>query len=217
MKNLLFDFDGTLVDSMPTYVRSIFRILDDNGVSYGPEVVREVTPLGVSKTAEYFIAMGLKMEKMQILATMAEHMMDAYCHSIPAKEGVIEALERLHQNGYRLFVLTASPHISLDPCLKRLGIWELFEKVWSCDDFGTTKSNPEIYRLAAEQMGVTVGEVLFLDDNILSCSTAKEAGMKTCGVFDESSADEKEAIRARTDYYIDSFSELWPLLKGESV
>ena len=60
IKTYLFDFDGTLVDSMPTYVSSMLRILDENNVQYKSDIVKIITPLGIPGTAEYFINMGLK-------------------------------------------------------------------------------------------------------------------------------------------------------------
>ena len=45
MKDLVFDFDGTLVDSMPTFVSCMLRILDENGISYGEDLVKVITPL----------------------------------------------------------------------------------------------------------------------------------------------------------------------------
>lgn len=58
----LFGFDGTLVDSMPTYVSSMLRILDENGISYNSELVKIITPLGVNGTADYYInELGVKM------------------------------------------------------------------------------------------------------------------------------------------------------------
>ena len=77
----------------------------------------------------------------------------------------------------------------MSACLKRLKIFDLFDNVWSCDDFSTTKANPEIYKFVAEKLNVNVKDVLFLDDNLNANMTAKTAGMKVCGVFDESSAE----------------------------
>ena len=98
--------------------------------------------------------------------------------------------------------------MTLDPCVKRLGIGDLFENIWSCDDFGTTKADPAIYQLAAERLGVVVEDVLFLDDNLNADQTAKTAGMQVCGVYDDSSKDYVEEIKAVTDYYIYDFAEL---------
>ena len=54
----LFDFDGTLVDSMPSYVSVMLRILDENGIEYEDDIVKIITPLGYAGTAEYFKKMG---------------------------------------------------------------------------------------------------------------------------------------------------------------
>ena len=105
-------------------------------------------------------------------------------------------------------MLTASPHISLDACLKRLDMWNLFDNVWSCEDFNTTKADPEIYIRAAERMNTTVDKVLFLDDNLDADRTAKRAGVLVCGVYDESSKDYVSAIKDVSDFYIYDFKEL---------
>lgn len=205
----LFDFDGTLVDSMPTFISTMLRILDENHISYPADIIKTITPLGLNGTAEYFLNdMGLQMPKDQLINVMKEYMLDAYFHTIPVKENVIAALQELKARGNSLNVLTASPHITLDACLKRLGMWELFDNIWSCDDFHTTKADPNIYVMAAERMQTTVDKVLFLDDNLSADMTAKKAGMPVCGVYDDSSKDYVEQMKAATDYYIYDFKEL---------
>ena len=212
MNTYLFDFDGTLVDSMPTFVSCMLRILDENGIVYGDDIVKVITPLGLEGTAKHFISMGIQKPLDAIMQTMADYMMDAYLHHIPTKPHVEDALRLLRGKGCSLNVLTASPHITLDPCLKRLGLWELFDNVWSCDDFGTTKADPDIYRQVARRLGQPVEQVLFLDDNLNADKTAKLAGMKVCGVYDESSRDYVEEMKAVTDGYIYDFRQL-PELK----
>ena len=110
---------------------------------------------------------------------MDEYALPRYRDEIPLKEGVEDYLRRMKAMGVRLNILTASPHKMLDPCLKRLGVWELFDKVWSCDDLGTVKSDPEIYRIAARELGVRTAEVAFFDDNLGAVRTAASAGMFT--------------------------------------
>ncbi len=208
MKAYLFDFDGTLVDSMPTYVSVMLRILDEANVEYKNDIVKTITPLGMIGTAKLYMEMGVKGTLGEIVDKMQEYAFYEYENNIRAKENVIDVLRMLKERGDRLSVLTASPHVTLDPCLKRIGVWELFDNVWSCDDFNTTKADPKIYEMAADKMGVPVEEVLFLDDNLNADLTAKKAGMKVCGVYDESSADYTDEIKAATDFYIYNFSEL---------
>ena len=208
MKTYLFDFDGTLVDSMPIYAAMMLRILDENKVAYTPDIIKIITPLGYAGTAKYFREIGMKCPEEEIIETMRRYAVDDYTHRVPAKANVIEVLRRLKGRGDDLNVLTASPHTALDPCLKRLGIFELFTNVWSCEDFGTTKSDPQIYHMAAQRIGKPVDEIWFLDDNLNADRTAKEAGMKVCGVYDASSAEYTSQIKAVCDAYIDDFSQL---------
>ena len=208
MKTYLFDFDGTLVDSMPVYMSAMLRILDENGIEYGDDIMRTITPLGNIGTAKYFIELGVKLSVEEMLLKMKEYMLDGYLYHIPAKKNVISTLKQLKNSGASLNVLTASTHATLDACLKRLGIFDIFDNVWSCDDFETTKANPEIYKMAAEKIGQAVGDILFVDDNINADKTAKSAGMKVCGIYDDSSKDCIEEIKAAADYYVFDFSEL---------
>ena len=205
----LFDFDGTLVDSMPTYVSAMLRILDENKIPYDSNIIKIITPLGLNGTAEYYInQLGVPLPKEQLISVMKEYMLDAYFHTIPAKENVPEVLKELKAQGACLNVLTASPHITLDACLKRLDLWTLFDNVWSCDDFNTTKADPQIYVRAAQKLNRSVDEVLFLDDNLNADQTAKAAGMQVCGVYDDSSKDYVDQMKAATDFYIYDFQEL---------
>jgi len=210
----LFDFDGTLVDSMPAFIGTMLRILDENRIAYGDDIVKTITPLGYAGTARYYIELGVPMREEEIMSKMTEYSLDEYAYNIGEKSNVISTLKALKARGDSLNVLTASPHTMLDPCLKRLGIFELFDNVWSCDDFGTTKADPEIYRMAAERMGVSVGEVVFVDDNYNADKTAKSAGMTVGGIFDLSSESFADSIKEIADFYMYDFSELLNLFKS---
>lgn len=208
MQTYLFDFDGTLVDSMPAYVGVMLKILDENNMEYEDDIVKVITPLGYKGTAKYFRKMGISLSEEDMIALMNKYAYDEYANNIPAKSNVIATLKELKKNGASLNVLTASPHTTLDVCLKRLGIFDIFDNVWSCDDFETTKADKKIYEMAAAKLGVPSEKVLFLDDNLNADQTAKAAGMMVCGVFDKSSEMYTEEIKAATDYYIYDFSEL---------
>lgn len=208
MKTYLFDFDGTLVDSMPAYAATMLRILNENNVEYPEDIIKIITPLGYIGTADYFIKLGMKKSRDEIIGIITSYLTEEYQFNIPAKSNVIPVLRELKSRGADLNVLTASPHIMLDACLKRLGIFDLFTNVWSCEDFSTTKADPNIYHMAAEKMGAAVEQVLFLDDNYNADKTAKTAGMQVCGVYDLSSEEFTEEIKSVSDYYISDFKQL---------
>lgn len=207
-KTYLFDFDGTLVDSMPSYATSMLRILDDYHIRYRDDIIKTITPLGLAGTVNYFIQLGVPLTAEEIGHLMGKYLLAAYLHHIPAKGNVLSTLTALKAQGASLNVLTASPHITVDPCMKRLGLWELFDNVWSCDDFATTKADPDIYLQAAARIGQPIGEILFLDDNLNADKTAKAVGMSVCGVYDDTSKEFVEEMKAVTDHYIYDFAEL---------
>ncbi len=207
--HLVFDFDGTLVDSMKQWGGKMYHVLNKHGVSYPDNIIKILTPLGDVGSAKYFQEeLGLKIPQEQIISDMDEFALKEYTYNIPAKDAVIDTIATLKNRGHHLHVLTASPHRMLDVCLKRLGIFDIFDNVWSCEDFGTTKSDPDIYLAVAKSLGTTVEQCTFFDDNLYALMTAKKAGMYVVGVFDESADDYETDIRAVADMYIESFAEL---------
>ena len=210
-KTLLFDFDGTLVDSMPTFSRAMLKILNENAITYDDDIIKVLTPLGYGGVAKFLIDNGVAEDAETLVERMLGYAIYEYEHTITAKKNVVDTLKKLKADGVSLNILTASPHPILDGCLRRLEIFDLFDNVWSCDDFSTSKQDPEIYLRAAEKLGVGVDSVLFLDDNYIANKTAKSAGMKSCGVYDSSSDAYIEDIKSVADFYIYDFSELLKL------
>ena len=182
----IFDFDGTLVDSMPTWIAKVLNILRTCNIPYDDDLLPKIVTLGDAGTARYFKdVMGIPLSLEEMYAMMDEYALPRYRDLIPIKEGVREYLTYLRAQGCSLNVLTASPHKMLDPCLKRLGIYDWFDNVWSCDDFGTTKSNPDIYLQAAARIGSVPEETVFYDDSLAAIRTANRAGLPTVGIYDE--------------------------------
>ncbi len=213
-KTLIFDFDGTLVDSMKQYAAAMINLLDKNNISYPDDIMKIITPLGYEGTARYFAdVLGLDMPIESMMADMRAYAMNEYTNNILLKETVFDTLKTLKAEGYSLNVLTASPHVTLDVCLMRNGIYDIFDNVWSCDDFNTTKADVNIYLRAAERLGKSPEDCIFLDDNINADITAKRAGMTVIGVYDGSSAEYEEQIKAETDGYIYKMDELLELRK----
>ena len=83
--------------------------------------------------------------------------------------------------------------------------------MWCCEDFGTTKSDPQIYVEAAKRIGRPVEDIWFLDDNPGADRTAKQAGMRVCGVYDDSSSEYTDEMKRICDAYIEDFSQIFLL------
>ncbi len=208
VKHYLFDFDGTLVDSMGHWAGAMLELLDKYNVNYPKEIISIITPLGTAKTCEYMIKLGLPLNSDEFMIEINDILMPKYHKQINLKPFVKDKLLQLKNNGKRLHVLTASPHIWLDECLRRNGIYDLFDNVWSGDDFPTNKSDPEIYRMVAKKIGVNLEEIAFLDDNVNADKAAKIAGVYTIGVYDKTSEKDRELFGQICHAFINDFSEL---------
>ena len=204
----IFDFDGTLVDSMPTFAKAMVHIFEQEHLPMPDDFVKIITPLGYKGTAQYAIRCGYTKDADTFVKNAAAAMVPAYLYDIPLKADVYEKLLQLKQEGHSLNILTASPHVVLDPCLKRVGVYELFDHVWSCEDFGLTKADIPLYEKVADALNEKLPDCIFLDDNIGSISTAKKAGMTAVAVYDSTSEDMVDEMKAIADRYIYSFAEL---------
>lgn len=209
IKAAIFDLDGTLVDSMSRFTAGLFSILDDNGIEYDPkEMINIITPLGYIGSAKYFIELGAEGTVEELCDKMANSLVEEYSTNIYLKPFVKEYLGKLNADGVRLFVLTASPHTVTDPCLKHNGVFHLFEKVWSVEDFNMTKDDLALFSVVADEIGLDPDEMYFLDDNRTAVKNAKAAGYFTVGVKDNQIPEDLDFIKSTADKFIENFGEM---------
>jgi HAD superfamily hydrolase (TIGR01509 family) len=205
----VFDFDGTLVNSMPDFCQVMIDLIEEYTKVYPKNVLDIIVPLGYKGTIDYFKNV-LKINESEevLMQKLKDGLYKKYSEVICLKQGVYNALKYLKEKGKRLYILTASPHLVLDVCLKRNGVYDTFDGVYSCEDFNTTKSDVNIYYMLADKIGVKNSEIAFFDDNINSIMTAKKAGLYTVGVYDDAGVLFKEQLEKTANAYIMTFEEI---------
>lgn len=204
----IFDLDGTLVDSMPYFRRGILQVLDDDGIPYGDDMADILTPLGYTKSAQLYQTMGVKGTVEEIVGRIQTNLHHQYAHNIRLKPGVGDYLRKLKAEGCGLCVLTASPHLVTDVCLQHNGVYDLFDHVWSVEDYGMSKSETIIYDTVIERLGCSKNDICFYDDNLSACTTAVKAGWYTCAVNDGQNEETTAALKDAADDYVASFEDL---------
>ncbi len=208
-KIYLFDLDGTLANSMPTAVQIVLSFLDERGISYPDDIVQILTPLGFNGAAEYYSKqLGVPLSPEKIFEWFGKKLALAYATEIPLKERVAETLNALKERGVKMCVLTASPHLFTDACLKRTGVYDLFESVWSAEDFGLLKGDTKLYEAVAKKLNVHPSDLVMIDDALNVIKTAKAAGLATVGVYDSYSVKEEAEMLQTADRYVRTLFEL---------
>ncbi len=204
----IFDLDGTLANSMGHWASAMIAVLDEAGASYPADIIKIITPMGSKKTAEYFSELGVPGTSEEIIDKIYSKLLPLYRDVISQKDGACEYVKKLKDEGCKLYVLTASPHLLADPCLLRFGIYGLFDRVFTTDDMNMPKSDPAIYTKLCDTVGIDISNSVFYDDNMEVLTALSKTPMLAVGIYDESSDEYTEEIKKISDKYINSFTEL---------
>ena len=221
MKGAIFDMDGTLVDSMDYWSKNFIKKMYEENISYPDDVLNIITPMGIKPCCEYMHnQLGHSKDPYTLYKEIEDDMSVEYATNIPAKPFAMEYLKKhkkcntfeivkkLKEQGVKMCVLSASTHKMIEASAKKCGYFDLMEFVMSCEDIGMSKSQPEIFRIVAEKMGLPIEDVTVFDDNLIAIKTAKASGAKVCAVHDQTSKEYKDEIMSIADKYIYSFEEL---------
>lgn len=178
-KGLLFDFDGTLLDTNDLIIETFQQVLE-------PRFPGKYS----KKDLEAFIGPSLMDSFTQVDAKNVDVLIEEYTtwnrqhHDELVKEfdDVVEVLTILHQAGIRLAIVSTKRHDALIRGLNILGIAELFEVIIGNEDVQNTKPNPEPILLALERMHLQKHEVIMIGDNSHDIEGGQNAGVHTAGV-----------------------------------
>lgn len=209
IRAVVFDLDDTLVDSWSRFDGAMLPVLDEEGIAYDREdMIAKMHPQGVPPTAALFCKMGVPGTVEEVTRHLEERMYCEYAEHIRLMPGAEAYLRRLREQGVRLFVLTASPHSITDPCLLNNDVWDLFEQVWTVEDYGMGKSNPDLFVRVVGDIGLPADEILYYDDNPVAVVNAAASGMQVCGVLCPHTPQNAAKIPEVAEKYIASFEEL---------
>ena len=206
---LLFDMDGTLIDSNGIWKDVDEEFLARRGLPYTQEyyegVAHTIFPLAARFTKEFC---HLPESQEEIMAEWMELAGDIYATNVEEKPGVRAFLEKMKAAGERMAVVTSAVPVHCRSALGHLELLPYFEQVFFAQELGTEKKYPELWERVAEELGVAPGECTLFDDSVEAIRGAKKAGMHTVGVADPYFAASAEEMRETAERYIDSFTEL---------
>lgn len=206
---LLFDLDGTLVDSSGVWLQIDLDFTAKRGLPHTQEyhdfVAHTTAPTAAQFTKEYY---GLSESAEEIMQEWSAQALYEYTHHIQAKPHVHAYLEQCQQQGARMAVVTSSAPELCRATLKKNGLSHYFERLLFAQEFGIEKQNPALFQAVAETLGVSCSTCLVYDDSPLACRGAKSAGMQVIGVYDPLFSSSEAEMRALCDRYIFDFSEL---------
>lgn len=216
IQGVIFDADGTLLDSMPYWDESVISIVRAMGLEPEKGLTEILTPMSMEEGAQYLIERyELTASVKDIVAEENRRAEEFYETKVDLKKGVLPLLDMLAKSGVRLSVATATDKYLIDKALKATGILSYFDAVLSCGDIGEGKSSPTIFYKACELMNTQPQFTVVVDDSLTAITTAKNNGFKTAAVYDDmqkkhwAQLSELGDILIKSDFDKDIFKEFF--------
>ena len=206
-KYVIFDLDGTLLDSMYIWKDAGALFLKEKGIEAPQALYEQLKAMSLQQAANYLKQQfQLSLSGAEIIDGIKAVVEKQYAEHVSLKPYVLNYLKKLQDRRVRMGVVTASEYEHSEAALQRLGILDCFEFIMTCSQAGVGKDNPAIFLKAAEKWGANPQEVAVFEDALHAVETAKAAGFFTIGVYDESAKDDIENIKRTADLYINDFS-----------
>ena len=206
---LLFDMDGTLLDSNGVWQEVDTAFLAKRGIPYTKDyyegVAHTIFPLAAKFTKAFC---QLPESEEEIMAEWMEMAGDLYATDVAAKPGVTTFLDAMQARGERMAVVTSAVPVHCKSALAHLGLYRYFERVFFAQELGMEKKEPALWRAVAEALEVAPEACVVFDDSVAACRGAKAAGMKTVGVHDPFFAGTEGDMKTLCDRYISGWDEL---------
>lgn len=208
-KAMLFDLDGTLVDSMWMWEAIDIEFLGAYGYECPDDIQRAIEGMSFSETAVYFKErFDLPLSLDEIKAVWTRMSIDKYRHEVPLKPGVLEILKYCKENGIRTGIGTSNGSEIVDAVLTSLKVKEYFDAVVTACEVAHGKPEPDIYLEVAKRLGVQPENCLVFEDIPAGIMAGKAAGMPVIAMEDDFSADLMDEKRALADAVISDYREL---------
>ncbi len=208
-KCAIFDLDGTLLDSTWVWEKIDVDFLAKRGLEVSTEYIEEIKTHNFTTGSKYVVEkFNLKETPEEVAREWLEMAREEYAQRIVLKPHASEFLQSLKIRGMKLATATSSTYELFSECLKRNGIYQLFDVFTETHEVERGKGYPDVYNLAAERCGVKPNECIVFEDILRAVEGAKTGGFYTVAVYDRASAGEKEEILKLCDRYITDYEEL---------
>ena len=206
---VIFDLDGTLLDSMWVWDQIDIDYFKSINVEIPETLKDEINHLSFIDTAKYFKTRFNLSESVQsILDTWNSMALNFYSSSVKLKPGALDYLIHLKSKDIKIGLATSNSHLLLNAALKHTKTEHFFDAIVTSDDINASKNTPAIYLETASRLKAHPSRCLVFEDILEAVKGAKLANMHVFAVHDKYSEYQKEDLIKESDKYIYSFYDL---------
>ena len=204
----IFDFDGTVFDSMHIWKGVKFQFFDRIGLVLNEEQREEFKKLFLLDAIELAkTRFDLKMTDKELFNEFFTLIKEKYLADTKPKNDIVEFLEKLKAQGVKMGIATATGEPALIAVLEKFNMLHYFEEIYSTYTVGASKTEPKVYDVVLNELGTDKETTWIFEDALYAAKTAKKAGYNVVGIYDKSELEQDE-LKNLVDIYIHNYSEL---------
>ena len=206
---MIFDMDGTLVDSMWMWREIDIEYLNRFGIPLPEDLQKKIEGMSLSETAVYFKEHFSIPDDLETIKSDWIHMASyKYRYEVPMKKGVFQLLTYCMEHGIKLGIATSNS-MELVNCINQAHhLDQYFTCIITGGQIEKSKPAPDIYLTAAHKLKVNAEKCLVFEDIIPGIMAGKNAGMKVCAVADKYSEGDWESKKKLADFSLSSYEEI---------
>ena len=212
IKGAIFDFDGTLFDSMHVWETIGNGYLLSIGITPREDLTEKFKKMTLTEAAVFYKKnYGVEESVEEIVEDVNRVVGIRYRDEVMPKPGIPEFLEALRASGAVMSIATVTDRKMIESALARTGLRHYFTDIFSCETLGLGKDKPEIFELATRVMGTPKENTVIFEDSYFAATTAKRAGFTVVGVYDKYEKPTAE-LEKLADMYVRDTRELTGLI-----
>lgn len=209
IKAIIFDLDGTLVDSMWIWKQIDIDFLTKRGIQLPDDLTKDIEGMSFRETANYFKTRFSMTESVEAIQAEWNDMAKAlYRDKIQLKDSVRPLIEYANAHDIKMGIGTSNSRELLTEVINAHEIHHYFESMRTSCEVDKGKPSPDIFLKVADDLGIRPENCLVFEDTHAGVLAAKNAGMRVIAVYDELSEPYMDQIKEDAELFIYSFKEI---------
>ena len=212
IQGVIFDADGTLIDSMGFWNSTVYDLLEEFGVTPDDDLLKLLIPMSMYEGAVYLKnRFSLPVSPEEFIRRENLIVEKFYSESVKLKNGLQELLDLLAEANIPMAVASATDKHLIEKALAHNNIRSYFKAVISCSDIGEGKSSPKVFHTAREYLGSPISSTAVIEDSPNALATAKKAGYIAVGVYDKAQC--RDGFTDICDIWLGDVTDISPIGK----
>jgi len=208
-KAVLFDLDGTLVDSMWMWKQIDIEFLGQYGYECPDDLQKAIEGMSFSETAVYFKErFDIPLSLDEIKACWTQMSIDKYRYEVPLKSGALEFLNYCREYHIKTGIATSNGRDMVDAVVESLQIGNYLDVITTACEVKAGKPEPDIYLEVARRLDVDPADCLVFEDIPAGIIAGKRAGMQVIAVEDDFSKNMKSEKKQLADGFIETYFDI---------